>query len=241
MIPRPPSQAETAPQPSANPKPIRLRKWSRVQRNTLRGFADLTVPGIGLDIDDVAIHEKGGRRWASLPARPMIDANGVTLRDEKGKVRYSSPLRWLNHGLAARFGERVVALVLKHRPRGFRWRRALSGAAIAKAPGAFVASIETAAALRVTDADARNDRAWFSGHPDRLFRARASDGGIWLIRRRPQGGAPDVYLRTFSPTSPVGDSDGALAVAWWTAAYPSWPLEQALKWARKALKKGSRR
>jgi hypothetical protein len=98
---------------------MRLRKWSRVQRNTRRGFADLIVPSIGLDIDDVAIHEKGGRRWASLPARPMIGAYGVTLRDEKGKVRYINTLRWLTPANASRFSGRVVALVLEHDPGAF--------------------------------------------------------------------------------------------------------------------------
>jgi hypothetical protein len=87
-----------------------------------------------------------------------------------------------------------------------------------------------------------DDGPWFANHPSRLFRARVGDGGIWLIRRRPQGGAPDVYLRTFSQTSPpVGDSDGALAVAWYTAAYPSWPPERVCKTARRAPKEGSRR
>ena len=83
-----------------------------------------------------------------------------------------------------------------------------------------------------------DDGPWFTNHPGRLFRARASDGGIWLIRRRPQGAGPDVYLRTLSRTSPPTDaSDGALAVAWYTAAYPSWPPERVRKAARRALKR----
>jgi hypothetical protein len=111
----------------------------------------------------------------------------------------------------------------------------MSGATIVKTADAFVASIETAAG-RVVDADALDDRAWFSGHSDRLFRARASDGGIWLIRRRPQG-ADDLFLRTFSRTSPpTDDSDGALAVAWYNSAYPYWSPERVVKAARSALK-----
>jgi hypothetical protein len=100
------------------------------------------------------------------------------------------------------------------------------------------ASSEAVVIRRVANTDALDDHSWFQAHPERLFRARAGDGGIWLIRRRPQGAGPDVYLRTLSRTSPPTDaSDGALAVAWYTAAYPSWPPERVRKAARRALKR----
>ena len=82
-----------------------------------------------------------------------------------------------------------------------------------------------------------DDGPWFTDHPRRLFRARASNGGIWLIRRQPQGANRDTYLRTFSRTSPpTDDSDGALAVAWHSSAYPYWSPEQVVKAARRELK-----
>jgi hypothetical protein len=76
-------------------------------------------------------------------------------------------------------------------------------------------------------------------HPDRRFRARAGDGGLWLIRRRPHGGDPDVLLRAFSRTiaPPARDSDDAIAALWFAAAFPDWPAEKAQKAARKALKR----
>ena len=81
-----------------------------------------------------------------------------------------------------------------------------------------------------------DDSPWFADHPGRLFRARPGDGGVWLIRRR-QGADPDVFLRTFSRTSPpTDDSDGALAVAWYNSAYPYWSPERVVKAARSALK-----
>jgi hypothetical protein len=84
-----------------------------------------------------------------------------------------------------------------------------------------------------------DDSPWFADHPGRLFRARAGDGGIWLIRRQPQGANRDTYLRTFSRTSPpTDDSDGALAVAWHNSAYPHWSPERMIKAARRALKRG---
>ena len=52
-----------------------------------------------------------------------------------------------------------------------------------------------------------DDGPWFTDHPRRLFRARASNGGIWLIRRRPQGaGAASmrsrhIWRKLTAPTS----------------------------------------
>jgi len=89
---------------------------------------------------------------------------------------------------------------------------------------------------KVTEAAACDDRSWFCQRPDRQFRGRADDGGIWLIRRQP----PGVLLRAFSPSQPfVEDNDGALATAWVAAAYPDWPIEQTLRRAHKALRKVS--
>jgi hypothetical protein len=114
----------------------------------------------------------------------------------------------------------------------------MKAGAIAKTADVFVTSIEAAAALRVDDAGGLDDGPWFADHPGRLFRARPGDGGVWLIRRR-QGADPDVFLRTFSRTSPpTGDSDGELAAAWYSSAYPSWSPERVIKAARKALKRG---
>lgn len=102
----------------------------------------------------------------------------------------------------------------------------------------YETSIKAAAALRVSDAAALEDQDWFARHPRRLFRTHAGDGGVWLIRRRPQGGDPDVYLQTFSSTlTPRSDTDGELAVLWYEATYPDWPAAQVVKAAQKALKR----
>ena len=99
-------------------------------------------------------------------------------------------------------------------------------------------------AHRVGAADALDDFAWFKAHPERHFRVRA-DGDVTrsgeLIRRRPQpGDDPDILLRAFSPaTELLEDTDGAIAVAWFRATYPGWPLEKVRKTAAKLLKAGA--
>jgi hypothetical protein len=72
-------------------------------RNTLRGF--------------LAIHRGGldGRVWVSPPARPMLDANGVAVRDERGKVKYFGITAFATAEVRERWSRAVVnAVVTKH-------------------------------------------------------------------------------------------------------------------------------
>jgi hypothetical protein len=104
-------------------------------------------------------------------------------------------------------------------------------------PETFGESV-TDALPQVTETAALEDRTWFGEHAERRFRARVSDGGLWVVRRRPQAADPDVYLRAFSPIiSPPRDSDTELAAVWFGTANPSWSPERVQKAARKALRK----
>jgi hypothetical protein len=97
---------------------MQLRAWRPLRRNTLYGFASISIPALGLDFDDVT-PSAGIATVGEFAGRPMIDADGGALRDERGKIRYASPIRWATNGLASRFGERVIALLLKHHPNAF--------------------------------------------------------------------------------------------------------------------------
>jgi hypothetical protein len=93
---------------------MRLRKWRSLVRNTLRGFADVELP-CGLQVDDIAVHVRGGRAWASLSARPMLNAAGRLIVPE-GKPQYATILRWRNHALGGRFSAAIVELVRAANP-----------------------------------------------------------------------------------------------------------------------------
>jgi hypothetical protein len=96
------------------PHRMLLRKWRPMRRNTLRGFADVELTS-GLQIDDIAVHTREGRAWASLPARPMLDQDGQhVLRD--GRPQYAPILRWRTRDLADRFSAAVVELVRRAHP-----------------------------------------------------------------------------------------------------------------------------
>jgi hypothetical protein len=57
---------------------IRCIKFRRYEKNTLRGFADLELPRVGIVIKDCPLHEKNGKQWVGFPARSYTDKNGAT-------------------------------------------------------------------------------------------------------------------------------------------------------------------
>jgi hypothetical protein len=84
-----------------------------MRRATLRGFADIELPN-GLQIDDIAVHDRGGRAWAGLPARPVLENGRHIIRD--GKPAYARILAWRSRNLADRFSTAVVELVRRTHP-----------------------------------------------------------------------------------------------------------------------------
>jgi len=92
-----------------------LRMWRPMRRNTLCGFVDVGLPN-GLHMDDIAVHVRGDRAWASLPARPMLDEDGQALRDDRGKIRYAETLCWRSRDLADQFSAAAVELVRRANP-----------------------------------------------------------------------------------------------------------------------------
>jgi hypothetical protein len=77
------------------------RNWKEHTRNTLKGFFDLELPS-GLIIHDCMLHEKNGKRWVGLPARPY---------QKDGKTEYARILGFDSAEAHARFQEEAVAAV----------------------------------------------------------------------------------------------------------------------------------
>jgi hypothetical protein len=46
----------------------------------------------GLVLHEVTLHERSGAGWLFFPSKPKLGADGVALRDERGKVAYGAPL-----------------------------------------------------------------------------------------------------------------------------------------------------
>ncbi len=55
---------------------IEIVKFKAYEKNTLRGFLDLRLTTIGLEIRQASLHEKGKSRWISLPSKPYKKDDG---------------------------------------------------------------------------------------------------------------------------------------------------------------------
>jgi len=95
--------------------PLSLLAWKAVTKNTLRGFATVRL-GKALSIKDVAVHTSHGKRWASLPSKPMMDAAGNVKKNDQGKTQYVPILEWLDRETADRFSEGVIEAVEREHP-----------------------------------------------------------------------------------------------------------------------------
>jgi len=93
---------------------VSCREFKPVVRNTLRGFADIRIAEMRLDIKDVAIYAKGESRWAALAANPMIDRTGVVIRDATtGKIQYANIFEFTDRATRDAFSRAVIAAVLE--------------------------------------------------------------------------------------------------------------------------------
>jgi hypothetical protein len=95
----------------SGPSEIVILDWRPLARNTLKGFARIKIVEWKLIVNDVAVHERDGRKWAALPSRPMLDSNRRLMLDETGKPKYSRVLEFTEREIADRFSDAVVAAV----------------------------------------------------------------------------------------------------------------------------------
>jgi hypothetical protein len=94
------------------------REFKPLVRNTLRGFAEIYIAEMKLTVRDVAVHTKGERRWAQLPAKPHVK-DGVLVKGEDGKVQYIHLMSWDTRAVADAFSDAVVKAVLELVPDAF--------------------------------------------------------------------------------------------------------------------------
>jgi hypothetical protein len=96
--------------------PIVCEKWTPRRSNTLHGFCDVLLTETHLRIHDIALHEKNGKRWVSLPAKPQINREGLVLKDERGKVKYAPVLAFEDRATADKFSTACIAAVIERHP-----------------------------------------------------------------------------------------------------------------------------
>jgi hypothetical protein len=100
---------------TATQRPSGLRitasDWKSIPKGCLLGFVTLTIENIGLSIAECCLLEKEGKRWISMPSKPMIGRDGTVMKDQAGKVRYSPILTFGCREQSDRFQAVALAAV----------------------------------------------------------------------------------------------------------------------------------
>jgi hypothetical protein len=57
---------------------VTVESFKPFRKNTLQGFATIRMTSIGMEIRDVCLHQKDGKKWIQLPSKPY-EKDGKTL------------------------------------------------------------------------------------------------------------------------------------------------------------------
>ncbi len=97
---------------------IQIRDWRPMRKGSLLGFAKVELPS-GMILADVTILAGDRDPWASPPSKPMIDRNGVAMKDANGKARYSPIIEFASKEIRERFSAGVIEAMRAAHPEAF--------------------------------------------------------------------------------------------------------------------------
>jgi hypothetical protein len=55
---------------------IEIVDFRKYEKNSLQGFLTIRMDGVGLEIRDIALHQKDISRWLQMPSKPYKDGDG---------------------------------------------------------------------------------------------------------------------------------------------------------------------
>jgi hypothetical protein len=75
--------------------------------------------GHQLAAHEVPVFEQGTKRWILFPAKPVISANGLVTRDDRGHAKYTPVLQILDGGIRREFSAAVIDALIAYAPNAF--------------------------------------------------------------------------------------------------------------------------
>jgi hypothetical protein len=96
---------------------MRLVGFRRFPKGALVGFAHLRLPS-GLELIDCPVFASGGKRWASLPSKPVLTREGQALVVD-GVKQYQPMASWPDRATADRWSAIVIMLIEERDPGTF--------------------------------------------------------------------------------------------------------------------------
>jgi hypothetical protein len=99
---------------------MKILKWKKFARGTMRGFLDLELTvenGRTLEVYEWVVHVNERGSWISPPGRPQIDKDG-NLRKLPGKTRpeYAVMMKWSDDETRNHFNRAVLKILLEQYP-----------------------------------------------------------------------------------------------------------------------------
>lgn len=79
---------------------VKITNFRTFSKNTLLGFFNILLTNVGLEIRDATLHEKNGKRWICLPAKPY--------QDEAGETKYSYIIKFMDREKSDQFQTAVL-------------------------------------------------------------------------------------------------------------------------------------
>jgi len=86
---------------------IQILQWKPLRKGSLLGFAKIEMPS-GMILSDVTVLQGGRGAWASPPSKPLIDRDGMVLKDANGKIRYAPLVEFTSKEIRDRFSAAVI-------------------------------------------------------------------------------------------------------------------------------------
>jgi hypothetical protein len=101
---------------------LRILDWRPRAKNSLVRFAKFELPS-GLIISDVTVLNGSHGPWAPPSSKPIINRDGVVLKDDNRKVRYVPIIEFTSKEIRSRASDAVIEALPQSHP------DALAGAA----------------------------------------------------------------------------------------------------------------
>ena len=86
---------------------VQIRDWRPMRKGSLLGFAKVELPS-GMILNDVTVLYGDRGAWASPPSKPMIDRDGIAMKDANGKLKYTPIIEFASKEIRERFSNAVV-------------------------------------------------------------------------------------------------------------------------------------
>jgi hypothetical protein len=97
---------------------ILISDFKPLQRATLRAFFSATMPS-DLILHELALHHRDGAWWVQPASKPLLSRDGVVLRDDAGKIRYSPIVSLRTKQVRDRFNRAVLDALRRAHPEVF--------------------------------------------------------------------------------------------------------------------------